>query len=150
MISKNKVIDKEEGIAYEHELVRMFKDAYFTACRLPGSSARSPDIIAGDRESIFVIEVKTTRDSRVKIRKSQIQTLLKFAHDFNADPRLALRFIDRDKFWHIVKPNTLEIHDKSFSIDYNTACLRGLDFAELVSNELQKRFLCNNQGNLSV
>lgn len=138
------MIDKKEGIAYEQELVRMFKIAQFTACRLPGSSARSPDVIAGDRELIFVIEVKTTRDSRVKIRKSQIQTLLKFAHDFNADPRIALRFIDRDATWHIIKPNALEIHEKSFSIDYNTACLRGLEFAELVSNELQKRFQCQD------
>jgi holliday junction resolvase Hjr len=138
------MIDKKEGIAYEQELVRMFKIAQFTACRLPGSSARSPDVIAGDRECIFVIEVKTTRDSRVKIRKSQIQTLLKYAHDFNADPRIALRFIDRDAIWRIIKPNALDIHEKSFSVDYNTACLHGLEFAELVSNELQKRFKCQD------
>ena len=59
----------------------MFKMAQFSACRLPGSSARSPDIVAGDRNSVFVIEVKSTRESRVKIRKSQIHTLLKFAHE---------------------------------------------------------------------
>ena len=143
------MIEKERGIAYEQELVRLFKDAQFTACRLPGSSARSPDVLAGDRNSVFVIEVKTTRDSRVKIRKSQIHTLLKFAHDLNAEARVALRFIDRDVSWRIVRVNALEIHDKSFSIDYNTACLKGLEFSELVSNELQKRFSCK-QGNLSV
>ncbi len=143
------MINKNEGIAYEQELVKMFKDADFTACRLPGSSARSPDIIAGDRNSVFVIEVKTTRDSRVKIRKSQIHTLLKFAHDLNCEPRLALRFIDRDISWHIVKPNALQVHEKSFSIDYNAACLKGLEFSELVSNELQKRLECN-QNNLTA
>jgi|GEM_PF-1795338 len=136
------MIDKENGIVYEQELVRMFKMAQFSACRLPGSSARSPDIVAGDRNSVFVIEVKSTRESRVKIRKSQIHTLLKFAHDLHAEPRVALRFIDRDISWRIVKVNALEIYDKSFSIDYNTACLKGLEFSELVSNELQKRFQC--------
>ncbi|KAF5061761.1 Archaeal holliday junction resolvase [anaerobic digester metagenome] len=143
------MINKNEGIAYEQELVKMFKDVDFTACRLPGSSARSPDIIAGDRNSVFVIEVKTTRDSRVKIRKSQIHTLLKFAHDLNCEARLALRFIGRDISWHIVKPNALQVHEKSFSIDYNTACLKGLEFSELVSNELQKRLECN-QNNLTA
>lgn len=143
------MIDKKSGIAYEQELVRLFKDAHYTAFRLPGSSARSPDVLAGDRSSVFVMEVKTTRDSRVKIRKSQIHTLLKCAHDLNAEARVALRFIDRDSSWRIVKPNALEIHEKSYSIDYNNACLRGLEFPELVSNELQKRFQCN-QGNLSV
>ena len=143
------MIDKEKGIAYEQELVKMFKDAQFTAFRLPGSSARSPDLVAGDRNSVFVIEVKTTRSSRVKIRKSQVHTLLKVAHDLNCEPRIALRFIDRDISWRIVKPNALQVHEKSFSIDYNAACLKGLEFSELVSNELQKRLECN-QSNLTV
>ena len=51
---------KKEGIRHEQELVKIFKDNNFTSCRLPGSSARSPDIIAGDGEAVFIIEVKTT------------------------------------------------------------------------------------------
>lgn len=132
---------KSIGIQYEHELVRILKNKNFTACRLPGSSAQSPDIVAGDGESVMVFEVKSTRDSRIKIRKRQIWTLKRFANAFKADPWLALKFVERDYRWLFVKISSLKSHDKTFSIDYNTACIDGFDISELVSNELQKRLV---------
>lgn len=131
---------KREGIKHEQELVKVFKDNNFTACRLPGSSARSPDIIAGDGESIFVLEVKTTSSSLIKIRKQQIFTLNTFAVNLKAKPYLALKFLNRSK-WLFVPPQHLKIHEKSFSIDYNTAALHGFDIHKLISNELQLRLI---------
>lgn len=132
---------KSIGIEYEHELVRILKHKNFTACRLPGSAARSPDVVAGDGESVMVFEVKSTRDSRIKIRKRQIWTLKRFANAFKADPWIALKFVERDFRWLFVRISALKSHDKTFSIDYNTACLKGIDMGELISNELQLRFV---------
>ena len=35
----------------------------------------------------------------------------------------------------------LNEYDKMFTIDYNTACLKGLDLNEIISNEIQKKFI---------
>lgn len=141
---KSKLMTEKEikrlGIKHEQELVKVFKDNDFTACRLPGSASRSPDIIAGDGESIFVLEVKTTTSSLIKIKKQQIFTLRNFATNLKAKPLLALKFLNRSQ-WIFVKPKFLKIHEKSFSIDYNTAALNGFDIHRLISNELQLRLM---------
>lgn len=131
---------KKEGIKHEQELVKTFKDNDFAACRLPSSSARSPDILAGDGESVFVIEVKTTHSSMIKIRKQQIFTLKNFAYNFKAKPYLALKFLNRSS-WLFVDPRFLKINEKVCSIDYNTAELNGCGIHELISNELQMRLV---------
>ncbi|WP_281774266.1 Holliday junction resolvase Hjc [Methanobacterium formicicum] len=133
---------KSIGIEYEHELVRILKNKNFTACRLPGSAAQSPDVLAGDGDSVMVFEVKSTRDSRIKIRKRQIWTLKRYANALKADPWLALKFVERDFRWLFVKISALKSHEKTFSIDYNSACLSGFDIGELISNELQQRLNC--------
>lgn len=131
---------KRLGIKHEQELVKVFKDNDFTACRLPGSASRSPDIIAGDGESVFVLEAKTSSNSLIKIRKQQIFTLNTFAVNLKAKPYLALKFLNRSN-WLFVNPKHLKIHEKSFSIDYNTAALHGFDIHKLISNELQLRLM---------
>ena len=138
LMTENEI--KRLGIKHEQELVKVFKDNDFTACRLPGSASRSPDVICGDGESIFVLEVKTTTSSLIKIKKRQIFTLKKFAVNLKAKPYLALKFLNRSK-WLFVDPNFLKIHEKSFSIDYNTAALNGFDIHKLISNELQLRLI---------
>jgi len=131
---------KKEGIKHEQELVKVFKDKDFTACRLPGSSSRSPDVICGDGTSVFVLEVMTTSSSIIKIKKQQVFTLNNFAVNLKAKPYLALKFLNSSK-WLFVDPKFLKINEKTFSIDYNTAVLRGFDIKKLISNELQLRLI---------
>lgn len=142
MVSSIMTVDKikKEGIKHEQELVKKFKDNGFVACRLPSSSARSPDVLAGDGESIFVIEVKTTHNSMIKVRKQQVYTLRSFAFNLNAKPFLALKFLNRSS-WLFVDPRFLKNNEKVCSIDYNTAALNGFSFQELLSNELQMRLI---------
>lgn len=131
---------KKEGIKHEQELVKMFEENDFAAFRLPASGKKSPDIIAGDENVIFIIEAKTTTNTLIKIRKQQIFNLRNTATKFRAKPVLAVKFIDRES-WRFIKIGDLKSHEKSFSIDYNSAMLKGIDFRELISNELQKKLV---------
>lgn len=140
MISVKRI--KEVGIKHEYELVAELKKANYMACRLPGSSTRNPDLIAGDGDSVFVIEAKITTRNRIKIRKQQIKTLIKFAWKFRAEAWVAVKFLNQTK-WLFIRPNALEISEdnKTLSINYNDAQLKGITIEEVVSNELQKKLI---------
>lgn len=131
---------KREGIKHEQELVKSFKENGFVACRFPASGASCPDLIAGDGDSIFVMEVKTTLNTLIKIRKKQIGTLNTFANGLKAKSFIAIKFINRED-WRFLKIMDLKIHGKSYSIDYNTAMLEGIEFNQLISDEYQKRLI---------
>lgn len=131
---------KKEGIRHEQNLVKIFKKNNFTACRLPGSSARSPDIVAGDGEVVFIIEVKTSNMPIIKVRKVQISTLKRYAAHLKAKPYLAVKFLNRSD-WLFIKLEDLKENEKSYSIDYNRAALRGFEIEKLINNELQTRLI---------
>lgn len=132
---------KEIGIEQERNLVNLLKTKGFMAARLQGSSASLPDVIAGDSESFFVFEVKTTKTNNIKIYKRQIWTLKRFAYNFNAIPYIAVLFTDRMPNFLFILPRQLNEHEKMFTIDYNNACLKGKDLNEIVSNEIQKKLI---------
>lgn len=131
---------KREGIRHEQELVKIFKDNDFTSCRLPSSSARSPDIIAGDGETIFIIEVKTTSTNYIRINKNQIATLKRYAKDLKAKPYIAAKFLNRSN-WLFLNPEDLKENDKMLTLTFNRAALRGFTIEKLISNELQTRLM---------
>lgn len=128
---------KAIGIEHERNLVNMLKKKGFMAGRLQGSGTSLPDVIAGDSDTLFVFEVKSTTTTNIKIYKNQIRTLKNFAHNFKAKPYLALFFIDRIVNFIFLELKYLKEHDKMFTIDYNTACLKGRDINEIISNEMQ-------------
>jgi Holliday junction resolvase len=72
----------------------------------------------------------------------QIKILKRFAWRFMAEAGVAVKFINQTK-WIFIKPQSLELNekDKTVSIDYNTALLKGISLKELVSNELQERLI---------
>ncbi len=140
MITKVQEI-KAEGIKHERNLVNSLKKRGYVAGRLQNSGVSLPDVIAGDRESIFVFEVKSTKKSNIKIYKRQIWALKNFAYNFRAIPLIAVFFIDRRFDFLFVQPKDLNEYDKMFTIDYNTACLKGRDLNEVISNELQKKLI---------
>ncbi len=129
------------GIKYEYELVGELKKADYEACRLPGSSVRNPDILAGDGETVFVIEAKITTNNRIIIRSSQIKNLIRFAWKFKAEPWVAVKFINQTS-WIFIRPNAFQISkdNQKLTIDFNTALQKGVNVRELVNNEFQKKF----------
>lgn len=132
---------KAAGIEHERNLVNALKKRGYMAARLQSSGVSLPDVIAGDRESVFVFEVKSTKKANIKIYKRQIWTLKNFAYKFRAIPLIAVFFIDRRFDFLFIQPKDLNEYDKMFTIDYNTVCLKGRDLNEVISNELQKRLI---------
>lgn len=132
---------KAVGIEHERNLVNALKKRGYMAARLQGSGVSLPDVIAGDGESVFVFEVKSTRTTNIKIYKRQIWTLKNFAYKFRAIPLIAVFFLDRMLNFLFVEPKDLNEYNKMFTIDYNTACLKGRDLGEVISNELQKKLI---------
>ncbi|AUB59389.1 hypothetical protein BK009_01040 [Methanobacterium subterraneum] len=132
---------KDKGIEHERNLVNSLKKRGYMAARLQSSGVSLPDVIAGDSETNFVFEVKSTRTNNIKIYKRQIHTLNNFAHNFNAKAFIAVFFVNRMIDFLFVKPSDFTEHEKMYTIDYNTACLEGKDLAEIISNELQKKLI---------
>jgi len=132
---------KKLGIEHERNLVNLLQGKGFMAGRLQQSGVSLPDVIAGDSESFFVFEVKSTKGTNIKIYKKQIWSLRNFAYNFNAKPYVAVYFIDRMLNFLFIELRDLNEYDKMFTIDYNTACLKGRDLNEIISNEIQKKLL---------
>lgn len=132
---------KEAGIEHERNLVNLLRAKNFKAFRLQSSARSAPDVIAGDSESFFVFEVKSTKTTNIKIYKKQIFTLRNFAYNFNAKPFVAVYFINRMLNFLFIELKDLKEYDKMFTIDYNLACLKGRDLNEILSNELQKKLI---------
>lgn len=132
---------KAAGIEHERNLVNLLEAKGFKAVRLQSSARSFPDVIGGDSESFFVFEVKSTTTTNVKIYKKQIWSLKDFAYNFNAKPFVAVYFIDRMLNFLFIELKDLNEYDKMFTIDYNTACLKGRDLNEIINNELQRKLI---------
>jgi Holliday junction resolvase len=132
---------KKLGIEHERNLVNLLQGKGFMAGRLQQSGVSLPDVIAGDSELFFVFEVKSTKSTNIKIYKRQIWSLRNFAYNFNAKPYVAVYFIDRMLNFLFIELRDLNEYDKMFTIDYNTACLKGRDLNEIISNEIQRKLI---------
>lgn len=132
---------KKLGIEHERNLVNLLRGKGFMAGRLQQSGVSLPDVIAADSESFFVFEVKSTKSTNIKIYKRQIWSLRNFAYNFNAKPYVAVYFINRMLNFLFIELRDLNEYDKMFTIDYNTACLKGRDLNEIISNEIQRKLI---------
>lgn len=128
------------GIKHEQDLVKLFKDNDFSACRLAASGISNPDIFAADGEQTLILEVKTSRTPLIRVRSKQVYTLRTFAQRFKAKAYIAAKFLNRSN-WRFVELQYLNVGLSGFSLDYNTAELKGITFNELISNESQTKLI---------
>lgn len=131
---------KRMGIKHEQDLVKLFKDNEFSACRLTASGISNPDIFAADGEQTLILEVKTSRTPLIRVRSKQVYTLRTFAQRFKAKAYIAAKFLNRSD-WRFVELQYLNVGLSGFSLDYNTAELKGITFNELISNESQTKLI---------
>ncbi len=131
---------KRMGIKHEQDLVKLFKDNDFSACRLVASGISNPDIFAADGEQTLILEVKTSHTTLIRVRSKQVYTLRTFAQRFKAKAYIAAKFLNRSN-WRFVELQYLNVGLSGFSLDYNTAELKGITFNELISNESQTKLI---------
>ena len=131
---------KRMGIKHEQDLVKLFKDNDFSACKLAASGISNPDIFAADGEQILIIEVKTSHSNLIRVRTKQVYTLRTFAQRFKAKAYIAAKFLNRSN-WRFIELQYLHVGMSGFSLDYNTSELKGISFDELLSNESQTKLI---------
>ncbi|MBS3157530.1 Holliday junction resolvase [Candidatus Woesearchaeota archaeon] len=93
---------KAKGTRLERELLHMFHKEGFSPMRAAGSGSTilpCADLIVAGKERILAIECKGGKGKRY-IEKRQVDELVEFSKNFNAEPWVATRF-DNNQWWFI-------------------------------------------------
>lgn len=124
-----------KGDRRERELVNELDDAGFAVMRAPASGSATdrelPDVLAGDGETFYAIEAKSSAGDPIYLDGEEIEALVYFARNFGAKPRVGVRF-DRED-WYFFHPHELYRTDGgNYRVKLGTALEEGTDFAEFV------------------
>lgn len=86
----------KKGIDKERDLVNYLDFKGFRAVRVAGSGGGTKkdrcDILAGNGNKIYAIELKSSSKDRIYINKAQIRELYRFSRGFGAIPVIAVKF----------------------------------------------------------
>jgi Holliday junction resolvase len=124
---------KSKGINAERDLIHMFWENGWSACRIAGSGCTkypSPDVVAGNNVRRLAIECKVTKDIRQYFEKKQINDLNLFARMFGAEPWVAVKFNNVN--WFFLTIDDLEETEKGHSISLSDAKTKGFMFEEMI------------------
>ena len=126
-----------KGDRRERELVNELDEAGFAVMRAPASGSATerelPDVLAGDSETFYAIEAKSSAGDPIYLDGEEIEALLYFAQNFGAKPRVGVRF-DRED-WYFFHPGDLYTTDGgNYRVKKETALAEGTDFTEFVGN----------------
>ena len=115
------------------ELVTALDEAGFAVMRAPASGSATerelPDVLAGDGETFYAIEAKSSAGDPIYLSGEEIEALVYFARNFGAKPRVGVRF-DREE-WYFFHPGDLyETDGGNYRVKKETALAEGTDFAE--------------------
>lgn len=102
-------MSSEKGDRRERELVNLLADRGFAVMRAPSSGAGTtrelPDVIAGNGETFYTFEVKSSKGNPVYLGGEEVENLVYFAQNFGGRARIAVRF-DRED-WAFFHPSDL-------------------------------------------
>jgi Holliday junction resolvase len=131
------VVSNEKGDRRERELVTELDEAGFAVMRAPASGSATerelPDVLAGDGESFYAIEAKSSAGDPIYLTGEEVEALVYFARNFGAKPRIGVRF-DRED-WYFFHPGDLYTTDGgNYRVKKETALAEGTDFAEFVGD----------------
>lgn len=132
-----------KGERRERELVNRLDEHGFAVMRAPASGSATerelPDVLAGNGSVFYAIEAKSSADDRIYLTGEEVESLVFFARNFGAKPRIGVRF-DRED-WYFFHPADLHVTDGgNYRIKRETALSSGTDLAEL-SGESEKTTL---------
>ncbi len=124
---------KSKGINAERELIHLFWQNGWSACRIAGSGSTkypSPDVIAGNNVRKIAIECKSTKDIRQYFTKKEIEELKEFSRVFGAEPWVGVKFNNVD--WYFLTLEDLANNGEGYSTNIPCAKTKGFSFTELV------------------
>jgi len=132
MVSSN-----SKGDRRERELVNALDDAGFAVMRAPASGSATerdlPDALAGNGEEFYAIEVKSSAGDPIYLSGEEVESLVYFARNFGAKPRIGVRFDNED--WYFFHPADLYTTDGgNYRVKKEVALADGIDFAELTGD----------------
>jgi len=133
------VVSNEKGDRRERELVNALDEAGFAVMRAPASGSATerelPDVLAGDGETFYAIEAKSSAGDPIYLDGEEIEALLFFARNFGAKPRIGVRF-DRED-WFFFHPGDDNVHvtdGGNYRVKKETALAHGTDFEEFTGH----------------
>lgn len=123
--------NKSKGSKTERELFKMFNKNNHRAVRVAGSGRMdnaSCDLIAGNCDDKYCIEVKSTKKPHKYISKEQMEEFIVFSQVFDLKPIIAVRF--NRKGWFFLKPDQLEETGKNWKVTLEMAREKGKRFGQ--------------------
>ena len=132
----------QKGDRRERELVNLLDDAGFAVMRAPSSGSATtrelPDVLAGDGETFYAIEVKSSASRPIYLTGEEVEALIFFAQNFGAKARIGVRF-DREA-WYFFHPAELHTTDGgNYRVKKETAVAEGEPFERFVGAGGQRR-----------
>ena len=125
--------NKVKGGRTERELLMIFSKNGWRCVRVAGSGVHdeSPcDLIAGRTfgKKRFAVEAKSSKKSRIYIKKEQINDFILFAELFGLKPAIAVRF--NYEGWLFLKPQDIEDSGKNWVVSLENARKKGKRFSQ--------------------
>ncbi|MFH1327729.1 MAG: Holliday junction resolvase Hjc [Candidatus Bathyarchaeota archaeon] len=129
-----------KGIAEERDLVNKLDRLGFAVLRAPASGSRTkldrPDIIAGRVGLHLALEVKSTHQKTLYVKKESIHQLMRFAEKFGAKGLLAIKFKHQCPDWILLDPSLLTPTEKGYKINLKSAIKTGIGLEALVTKKI--------------
>lgn len=131
-------MSQAKGDRRERELVNRLDAAGFAVMRAPASGSATqrelPDVLAGNGETFYAIEVKSSADKPIYLTGEEVEALIYFSQNFGAKARIGVRF-DREE-WFFFHPGNLHVTDGgNYRVKKEQALEHGVSFDELVGAE---------------
>ena len=86
----------KKGSYEERYLVKYLEKHGYAATRIPASGGATksdrPDVLAGNGEDIYAVEVKSSKKDVIYIRHEQLLELKRFSKKFGATPLVCVKF----------------------------------------------------------
>lgn len=124
---------KTKGTGAERELVHLFWEAGWTACRIAGSGSMhypSPDILASKENRQLAIECKATKSDNQYFDHQEITALRDFARVSGAEAWIGVRFPREN--WRFVRPDELVHTGKHLALPRAYALQKGTPLDRLL------------------
>ncbi|MBU3913546.1 MAG: Holliday junction resolvase [Nanoarchaeota archaeon] len=123
--------NKAKGARCENELYDILVKGGYRCIRCAGSGTKeesNADLIAGNKNRKFCIEVKSSKKTDKYITKKQIEEFMIFADLFGLEPVIAVKF--NRQGWFFLSPRELEDSGKNWKVSLKIAQEKGKRFSQ--------------------